>query len=71
MKTLKELVVKMFTDKYLPWYWISILIVLVGAAVSSYLVVALGFAIQGCVVGSGFAERTNFEKEVKELKEKK
>ena len=71
MKTLKELVVKMFTDKYLPWYWISILIVFLGAAIGSYFVVALGFAIQGCVVGSGFAERTNFEKEVKELKEKK
>ena len=68
MKTLKELVVKMFTDKFLPWYWISILIVFLGAAISSYFVVALGFAIQGCVVGWVCRERRDLEEKLKEKK---
>ena len=68
MKTLKEIFVKLFTDKYLPWYWISILIVLLGAAFNSYLIVALGFTIQGCIVGSVCRERRDLEEKIKEKK---
>ena len=68
MKTLKELVVKLFTDKYLPWYWISILIVCLGAVISSYLVVAFGFAIQGCLFGWVCRERKDLEDKLKEKK---
>ena len=58
MRTIKEIVIEFFTDKYIPWYAIGILTVMLGAYISSNWVVILGFCIQGWVAGGAFRERT-------------